>query len=257
MPAKALPKISIVILTYNRVGLLPKAINSVVGQSFRNWEIIIIDDCSSDGTEKYARALALKDKRIKYFRNEFNLGIARSRNRGVAFASGEYIAMLDSDDYWIDKDKLKKQANYLDGHPNVGLIGTAIRCEDESGKILKEDIYAISNKEIRSRILLKNQFAQSSVLFRKQAYVTAGGYDETLSLAEDYDLWLKIGRDWKLMNLPGVMTAYLVHSGGITKERKFQIISATDMIVRRYRKDYPSYAKARIKSGLRIVKALT
>lgn len=256
MPSNALPKISVVIITYNRVDLLPKAIASVMAQSFRDFEIIIIDDSSQDGTEAYARGLAMKEKRVKYFRNEFNLGISKSRNRGVAFARGEYIAMLDSDDYWLDKNKLKKQSAYLDKYPDVGLIGTAIRCENEKGVALKEDVYAVRNKAIRERLLLKNQFAQSSVMYRKQAYVAAGGYDNSLSLCEDYDLWLKIGKDWKLANLSKVMTAYLVHSGGITKERKLKTIAATDLIVRRYRKDYPRYVKARLKSGLRVVKAL-
>lgn len=251
-----MPKISVIIIAYNRADLLPKAVASVLAQSYRDFELLIIDDGSTDGTEAYVRGLMPRDGRVIYFKNEFNLGISKSRNRGVALARGEYIAMLDSDDYWIDNDKLKIQAAYLDAHPEAGLIGTAIRCEDETGRTLKEDVYAISDEEIRRRLLWKNQIAQSSVLFRKNAFVKAGGYDESFSIGEDYDLWLKMGRDFKFANLPEVMAAYLIHSGGITKERKFLTVAATDRIIYRHKKNYPGYFKARIKSGMRFLKAL-
>ena len=250
------PKISIIIITYNRANLLTKAAASALAQSYRDFELLIIDDASNDETEAGARVLARRDGRVKYFKNEFNLGITKSRNRAVRLAQGEYIAMLDSDDYWLDKDKLKKQAAYLDAHPEAGLIGTAIRCEDEQGKILKADVFPADDKEIRARLLRKNQIAQSSVLFRKSAYISAGGYDEAFNIGEDYDLWLKMGRDWKFANLPEVTTAYLIHSGGITKENKFRTITATDRIICRYKKNYPGYFKARIKSGLRFLRAL-
>ena len=256
MDSKGLPKISVVIVTYNRADLLPKAVASVLAQSFRDFELLIIDDGSLDGTEAFARSLAARDKRVRYFKNESNLGISRSRNRGVALAQGEYVAMLDSDDYWIDKDKLKIQAAYLDNHPDTGLVGTAIRCEDGQGSVLKEDIFETADGKIRARMLLKNQIAQSSVLFRTEAYAKAGGYDESFVIDEDYDLWMKIGRDWKLANLPVVMVAYLVHPGGITKEKRFLTISATDKLIRRYRSHYPHYLLARIKSLMRFLRAL-
>lgn len=249
-------KISVIIITYNRADLLPKAIASVLAQSFRDFELLIIDDGSVDETETFVRGLAARDARVKYFKNGLNLGISKSRNRGALLAGGEYIAMLDSDDYWLNDEKLKSQAAFLDAHPEVGLIGTAIRCTDEKGRIFKEDIFAANDKEIRARLLSKNQFAQSSVLYRKSVYVSAGGYDETLSIGEDYDLWLKMGRESKFANLPEVLTAYLIHSGGITKERKFKTIIATDRIICDYKKNYPGYLKARIKSGLRFLRAL-
>jgi len=250
------PKISVVIITYNRADLLPRAIESVLAQSYRDFELLIIDDASLDGTEAIARAWLAKDDRIKYFKNELNLDISKSRNRGAALAGGEYIAMLDSDDYWLDKDKLKKQAEFLDKNSEVGLIGTAIRCEDEHGQTLKEDIYALNDEDIRARMLWKNQIAQSGVMFRKSAFVSAGAYDESLRIGEDYDLWLKIGRQWRFANLPEVMVSYLVHSGGRSKEKVFKTIKATDRIIRRHKKNYPGYFKARIKSGLRFLRAL-
>jgi glycosyltransferase involved in cell wall biosynthesis len=250
------PKVSVIIITYNRAGLLVKAITSVLSQSYSNFELIIIDDASIDNTKELVVGLMKQDQRIKYFKNEVNLDIAKSRNRGVSLAGGEYIAMLDSDDYWLDNNKLSKQVVYLENNLEVGLVGTAIRCENEKGLVIKEDIFATDDAKIRSLMLWKNQVAQSSVLFRKLSYIKAGGYDETLNIGEDYDLWLKIGRDFKLANLTDVTVAYLIHSKGRTKEQKFKTIIATDKIVKRYKKKYPGYFKARIKSILRLLKAL-
>jgi hypothetical protein len=164
--------------------------------------------------------------------------------------------MLDSDDYWLSPDKLQKQAAYLDSSPETGLIGTAIRCEDDHGRILKEDIFETSDPAIRAHLLWKNQFAQSSVLYRKTAFMRAAGYDESLAICNDYDLWLKMGIFCKLANLSEVMVAYLIHSGGISKTKKFKNISETDQLIRRYKKNYPGYFLARIKSGLRLLAAL-
>lgn len=248
-------KISVLIITYNRLTLLPKAVASVLAQSYQDWELVLVDNGSVDGTAAYGRALAERDPRIRYFNNGVNLGIAKSRNLGVALARGEYIAMLDSDDYWLAPDKLKIQAATLAEQPAVGLIGTAIRCEDASGQIFKEDIFSLTDQDIRARLLGKNQIAQSSVLFRKSAFAAAGGYDESLLIGEDYDLWLKMGRHYQFANRPEVMVAYLIHTGGVTKQQKLRTILLTDQIIRRHKKNYPGYLLARLKSGLRLLKA--
>jgi len=244
-----MPKVSVIIITYNRANLLTKAVASVLTQDYLDFELIIIDDASSDNTSE----VVPEDSRIKYFRNETNLGISKSRNRGVSLATGEYVAMLDSDDYWLVNNKLSKQVSYLDSNLEVGLVGTAIRCEDEQGVFLKEDIFETSDKNIRAKLLWKNQFAQSSILFRKKYF---SNYDESLSIGEDYDLWLKIGCDSKLANLPDVMVAYLIHSGSITKQKIFKTIMATDKIICRYKNNYPGYFKARIKTVLRLLISL-
>jgi glycosyltransferase involved in cell wall biosynthesis len=249
-----MPKISVIICTYNCANLLNRAMASVLAQVGVDFELLIIDDASVDETEKIVEAWLLKDKRIKYFKNDHNLGIAKSRNYGVSLAQGEFIAMLDSDDYWLVPDKLAQQAAYLEYHPLVGLIGTAIRLETESGAILKNDIYAGDDAAIRQLMLWKNQFAQSSVLFRQTAFIKAGGYDVNLEIGEDYDLWLKIGRDYQLANLTAPLTAYLVNQQGITKQKRLLTILATDRIIRRYRKDYPGYLKARLKTILRLIR---
>lgn len=249
-------KISVIIITHNRADLLSKAMDSVLTQTYREFELLIIDDASTDNTEELVLKYSKKDSHIKYYKNKTNLGISKSRNRGVFLSGGEYIAMLDSDDYWIDKEKLGKQKEHLDKHQDLAIIGTAISCVDEKGLILKEDIYFKEDKEIREKMLLKNQFAQSSVLFRKDVFDRLGGYDESLDIGEDFDLWLKMGEHYKLANLANTMVAYLVHSRGVTKKRKLKTILETDRIVRRYKNKYPNYCKARIKTIFRLIKIL-
>ncbi|NLZ74794.1 glycosyltransferase [Candidatus Falkowbacteria bacterium] len=243
-----MPKVSVIIITYNRADLLSRAINSVLFQDYQDFELLIIDDASTDNTSEIVRAF--NDNRIKYYLNEKNLGIAKSRNKGISLAVGEYIAMLDSDDYWISRDKLTRQVVYLDTYLDVALIGTAIRCEDERATVLKEDIFETDDKNIRNKLLWKNQFAQSSVLFKKKAF---SGYNDSLDIGEDYDLWLKIGCDYKLANLPDIMTAYLIHDKSITKQKRLKTILVTDKIIRRYKNNYPRYFKARLKTIFRLI----
>jgi len=243
--------ISIIICTYNRADLLPKAIDSVLSQDYRDFELIIIDDASTDNTEQFVRGLT--DGRIKYYKNDSNLGISKSRNKGVSLASGEYIAMLDSDDYWLSTSKLSQQLTVLETDNEIGLVGTGIVCVYPDDTKIKEDIFNSSDQEIRNKILLKNQFAQSSVLFRKEAFT---GYDESLVVCEDLDLWLKIGQKFKLANISEPLTAYLINPKGISKESKKRIALVTDLLINRYQNNYPNYFKAKLKSWLRIIISL-
>ncbi|MFA5131373.1 MAG: glycosyltransferase [Patescibacteria group bacterium] len=246
-------KVSIIICTYNRANYIAKALDSILMQTYQNYEVLVVDDASSDNTEEVVKKYLPQDARIKYFKNSNNLGIARSRNKGVGLAQGEYIAMLDSDDYWLSADKLAKQIAVLELDKAVGLIGTGIICIDENDKEIKKDIFAVGDYDIRSRILAKNQFMQSSVVFRKEAYKLAGGYQEKFIVCEDLDLWLAIGNKYKFANLIEPMVAYRLHSGGISKSRKLEIAKTTDEIIDKYKKNYPHYLRAKFKSLLRII----
>ena len=248
------PKISVIICTYNRAHYIVQAIESVLRQDFTDLEIIIIDDASNDNTGEIVKKYSNQDPRIKYFLNEHNLGIAKNRNKGVRLARGQYIAMLDSDDYWIGKDKLQKQFAFLEAWPEVGLIGTDISRVDENSLELGKDYFETVDSAIRKKILLRNQFAQSSILFRKDVFNNVGGYDESFSVAEDYDLWLRMGKISKLANLKETATAYRLHIGSISKNRIKEMILMTDKIIVKNKECYPNYFLAKIKSVLRLIK---
>ncbi|BFD25168.1 MAG: glycosyltransferase [Candidatus Parcubacteria bacterium] len=246
--------ISVIICTYNRSDLLSIAIKSVLLQTYKDIELIIIDDASTDDTGILIGSLT--DERIKYYKNNINLGISKSRNLGISMARGEYIAMLDSDDYWLDNNKLQKQLNIFNQDSRVGLVGTGIICFNEKGIKIKEDIFKTQDNSIRKKILFKNQFAQSSVLFKKEVFNLVAGYDESLVVCEDFDLWLKIGRNFRLANIGEPLVAYLIHNEGISKKNKYKIAIVTNQIINKYKKDYPGYFKAKLKSILRIFLSL-
>ncbi len=248
-------KVSIVICSYNRATYISRALDSILSQSYRDFEIIIIDDASTDNTEDIVKLYIGRDSRIKYFKNPENLGIARSRRKGILMSQGKYIAMLDSDDHWLGSEKLAKQMLVLEADKGIGLIGTGIVCIDESDQDLKKDIYETDDEKIREKILAKNQFAQSSVVFRKDAYLATSGYLEKLVVCEDLDLWLAIGQKYKFANLAEPLVAYRLHSGGISKSRKREIARVTDNLIDKYKKNYPNYLRAKIKSVIRIVKS--
>ena len=196
--------ISIILPTYNGAGRIQEALLSVLGQSYLHWELLVVDDGSTDNTEELVKDLPCNEKRIIYIKNESNLGIQQTLNKGLKEAKGEYIARIDDDDMWIDKDKLLKQVEFLEKNKDCVLVGTGLVAVNEEGK----EIFRTFNPEldaiIRNKILSKTCFTHSSVMFRKALAMQLGGYSELSEVRhiEDYDLWLKMGTVGKLANLP-------------------------------------------------------
>ncbi|KKT73909.1 MAG: Glycosyl transferase family 2, partial [Microgenomates group bacterium GW2011_GWA2_44_7] len=129
--------ISIITITRNRAGFISEAIESALEQSFPDWELIVIDDASEDNTREIVEEYIVRDSRIKYFRNDEHLRISKSRNKALSLALGEYVAVLDSDDVWSDRDKLKKQYGFLEGNKDYVLIGGGVIVIDEYGKEIR------------------------------------------------------------------------------------------------------------------------
>ncbi len=249
--------ISVITITYNRGQYLKEAIESVLEQNFRDFELLVIDDASIDDTENIVKEYVSRDPRVKYFRNEKNLGIAKSRNIALNMAQGKYVAVLDSDDVWSDFGKLKKQYNFLEQNLDGGyvLAGGGVAVINEKGREIERYLEPLADKEIRRVILLENPFAHSTVLFLKEAALKCGGYDENLKIGEDYDLWLKMGRRGKFVNLADYLIRYRLHSGNICGFASLLGAKLTKQIIQRYRNDYPNYKKALIKAHLRIIRA--
>jgi glycosyltransferase involved in cell wall biosynthesis len=234
----ATPRVSILIATYNRAALLPFAVRSVLSQSFRDFELIILDDASTDESLKAIEDL-LTDPRVVYVKHDRNLGINANRNSGLARAKGEYIAMLDSDDVWIDDSKLEKQVALLDGDRRCGLVGTFARIIDVEGRTVGELRPQEDPEAIRRHMLLRNQFIQSSVLIRKRFLDRVGWYDATIPVWEDYELWLRMGLSCTLRNIPSMMTGYRTHATNISKFAAEKSFVSYWVLYRRYRKQYP------------------
>lgn len=247
------PEVSIIIITYNRDRYIGEAIESVLAQSFGDWELIVVDDASTDDTPAIVSDYLKKDGRIRYFRNETNWKIPRSRNRGFKEARGKYVAVLDSDDSWADGDKLKKQVEFLKNHPDYALIGGGAIMIDENGREIRRWLNPLTDAEIRRKILFQNPFVHSGVLYFKKAALESGGYDENLAVSEDYDLWLKIGKKWKFANLSDYVAKYRVYSREQSGSSRLQAARNTKALIKKYKDVYPGYWRARVFADLRII----
>lgn len=239
-----MPKVSILIATYNRANLLGGAILSAITQTFQDWEIIIADDASTDTTPHVVDEWQAREPRIKYVRNESNIGIARNSNSGLWQARGKYIAILDDDDHWIDPNKLEKQVKFLDNNPDYVGVGGGVVVIDGDGRELFRYYKPQTDKQIHSKMLFDNPMANSTTMFRKSAAEKVGWYDESLRYAADRDFWLKMGVVGKLYNFPEYWASYLMagQNTSIIKIREHLRSSLT--VMKRYRIQYPHYPLA-------------
>jgi hypothetical protein len=171
-------------------------------------------------------------------------------------ANGKYIAVLDSDDFWIDKDKLQKQFNFLENNLDYVLIGSNIKIIDEKGNFIKNTSFAAEDSEIKKKILKDNQLPHSTVLMRKEAIDKVGGYNNKLSCVEDLDLFLRLGKIGKMKNLSEITTAYTRHSAGFSYQRRLAMAWNHYKIVLKNFGKYPNWLRAMVWAKMRIIKGL-
>ncbi len=203
------PLVSVIIPTYNRQDLVGQAIKSALAQSFKNIEVIVIDDASNDKTSEVVLDLARQDARISLLYNEVNLGFVKTLNKAVAAAKGKYITRLDDDDVWIDEKKLEKQVNFMEKNPEYTLVGGGVVRVNSSGQEVVRYLLPQADQEIRKVILVDNVFSHSAVLFKKEHFVASGGYDEQFGFFSDWALWLELGKMGKFHNFQEFFVNYL------------------------------------------------
>ncbi len=237
------PLVSVLLLTYNRATFLPAAIMSVLTQSYQNIELIIIDDGSTDATPGVVRAIP--DPRIKYIRHEDNAGIVVRRIESLTYATGDYIAIIDSDDMWFDTEKLNQQVAHMQTHLDCVVVGTFISLISTDGVTIGKTTYQTTDAAIRRRLLWRNQFAHSSVLLRKDAVSKTEGYRD-FPIGEDLDLFLQLGQHGSFANLPFLSTAYRIHQAKATAEHK-KTAREVLKVIAKHRRFYPHYWLAKIK----------
>ena len=211
------PKVSVVMSVYNGEKYLREAVDSILNQTFRDFEFIIIDDGSTDSTPEILRSY--EDPRIVLLRNEQNIGLTKSLNRELAVAQGEYIARMDADDVSLP-ERLEKQANFLEGHPQVALVGTAFAGIDERGQVRWEWQEALTDLEIKWQLLIENAFGHSTTMFRRDAAAAVGNYPEERVVCQDYALWSLMARRFSLANLPEILVYRRDDGSGVSYERQ-------------------------------------
>jgi glycosyltransferase involved in cell wall biosynthesis len=238
------PKVSILMATWNRASIISRAIESVLEQSFRDWELIIADDGSTDNTPEVVNDWQKKEARIVYVRSVVNQGISKNYNQGLRVARGEYVAMIDDDDPWCDNDKLKKQVDFLDKNPEYVGCGGGVIVVDPSGRELYKYFKPESDKEIRKYMLFSNPMANSTTVFRRKVGEKVRWYDETVRYSGDRDFWLKMGLQGKLYNFPQYFSYYTMSDENTSIAKIRPHLKASLMIMRRYKKNYPNYHAA-------------
>jgi glycosyltransferase involved in cell wall biosynthesis len=191
--------LSVVIAVYNGEKSLPATVECLRGQTFRDFELIVVDDGSIDLTWEYLSQLELP--RFRAHRNRANRGQTAALNQGLEMAQGRYIARHDDEDI-SDPMRLEKQVAFLDDHPEVALVGTQVAWVDAVGELVRQFEYPTQHQAIQERLEQKNSFAHGSVMIRREALAQVGGYREAFRLTQDYDLWLRIAGRYQVANLP-------------------------------------------------------
>ncbi len=211
------PKISVVMPVYNTKEFLEESIQSILNQSFKEFEFIIVDDKSTDTSLNIINKYKKKDKRIVLIKNKKNIGQASSRNKGLKKAKGKYIAVLDSDDLAVKK-RLEIQFNYLEKNPHIFLVGSSAIYINEKGKEIRRFRKYDDYKMLAWRLPKSCSIIHSSIMFRntKEFY-----HNRKFKIGSEYDLYLNILESGKnLTNLPQFLVKYRVHSKSISSTKK-------------------------------------
>jgi glycosyltransferase involved in cell wall biosynthesis len=187
-------KISVIIPVFNRENTIERALDSVLSQTYFPMEIIVIDDASDDGT---AKILQRYIHEIKIFRQNINMGVSVARNRGIAEAKGEWIAFLDSDDEWFSH-KLETQIKYLKNHPEIHILQSEEQWIRNEKKVNPPVKYIKKGGKIFKNCLKTCIVGPSTVICRRELLQEMRGFDENLTVCEDYDLWLRIAAKYPI-----------------------------------------------------------
>ena len=214
------PVVSVIMTVYNGEQYLEDALQSICQQTLRNFECIVVDDGSSDRTpEILARYAELGLVRLIQVER---LGRIRSLNLAWQSARGAYIANLDADDLALPT-RLEAQLSYMQKNPAVGVLGSdcgLLRDRSESDETV---VNVFEDADIRRTFTRRNPIVHSSVMIRRTALVEAGGYDQSLAMSEDYDLWVRIARRWRVENMPVVLTLKRRHAQATFQQKKYSI----------------------------------
>jgi glycosyltransferase involved in cell wall biosynthesis len=194
----------IILSVHNAKQYANGAIASILAQTFSDFELIIIDDGSTDGTADLLKEFTIKDTRVRIITNETNIGLTRSLNLALKQARGEYIARMDADDIALP-NRLERQIAFLKSHPDISIVGTAYEWIDKDGNVIGKPKMITGADAIHRALPRTNPLLHSSVMIRRSALDQVGGYNETMKRAQDYDLWLRLSRTCKFENLSEVL----------------------------------------------------
>jgi hypothetical protein len=222
------PRVSVVMPVFNGGSFLVAAVESVLRQRFHDFELIAINDGSTDQSAFLLSGLARSDGRIRLL-SQANAGIVATLNRALELARGEYIARMDADDVALPS-RFTQQVAFLDSHPDVAVVGSAITLIDEEGKMIRDVDYPLAPAEVAKFLIQVGcALAHPAVMMRRSDVAGAGGYRSAYRHAEDYDLWLRISETRALANLPDRLLLYRQHPSKASARYAAEQMLATHM----------------------------
>ncbi len=219
------PKVTVVTTVYNSAPYLTACLDSLLNQTFTDFEVLIVDDGSVDGSDRIYNQYASRDDRIRVLRFESNHGVGYCRAASLRKARGEYIAVLDSDDI-AAPHRLERQAAWLDEHPNTVLLASHFGIIDHYNNLIGAAELALNTLEIRWRLIFGNCLGHSTVMFRRQAALNCGGYDPAFRLGEDMDLYSRLICLGTAEMIPEQLSFWRTHSHSLTKTDSVDRINA-------------------------------
>jgi glycosyltransferase involved in cell wall biosynthesis len=212
-----MPQVTTVIPAYNAMSYLPETLNSVLQQTFTDFEVLVVNDGSTDSIVSWASSL--DDPRVRLISQE-NQGLPGARNTGIAQAQGEYIAFLDADDLW-EPTKLEKQIQCFQENPEAGVVYTWTLLIDEAGKPIGRIFASEAEGNVWQQLLETDVISNGScALVRRDCFDKVGNFDRTLTSAEDLDMWLRIAAHYPFAVVKEPLTLYRQYSSSMSKNRQ-------------------------------------
>ena len=242
-PMSASPAISVLMLSHNHVRFTDEVMQSVLAQRWSDWEMVVVDNQSADGSWELIQQCARNEPRINPIRPDQRLSIAGALNLGVRHARGRYIAPIDSDDTWLPQ-RLERQMGFMEGagNPDVGVCGSNCLLINAEGHAFATKDYPQSHAGCVRAFWYRNPICHSAALIRKECFERLGAYEEAFDLAQDLALWFRLGQRYRLANLPEYLTRVRIWGANATLRRHREIIAVTLRARRRALSQYGYHA---------------
>jgi glycosyltransferase involved in cell wall biosynthesis len=235
------PLVSVIIATYNMARYLPLAVRSALDQTYKNIEVLVVDDGSTDDTQKVMTSF-LDDPRVRHCPQE-NKGQAAAKNRGVRESRGDYIAFLDADDMWT-LDKLDLQLPLFSRLEAVGVVYSSFICIDETGKELTVADDELFRGRVSGPLLIRNFIGFGTSVVKKECFDRLGGFKENLRMGVDYDMWLRFSTQYEFDYLDRPLLYYRVWSGQMSNNRKGRYLNGIE-IMKNFLQEFPEIVDKR------------
>jgi len=230
------PLVSVVVATYNMAAYLPLAVQSALGQTYGNVEVLVVDDGSTDCTRNAVEPF-LEDRRVRYLYQQ-NRGQAAAKNHGVRESRGEYVAFLDADDMWAP-EKLELQIPLFSASALTGVVFSRVVYIDESGAELRIADNELFRGCVTGPLLIRNFIGFGSSVVRKECFARLGGFDEAIRMGIDYDLWLRFSTEYEFDFVDRALLRYRIWSGQMSKNCKSRYLSGI-AIMHRFLERFPN-----------------